>query len=182
MRTHSYKQSCKSAAFFAYDKISQLEMLDEHSSDLTDRHILRLEVQLNSNGMKKWLDTDDRSSAWKTISALSSQHFRILKWYLARILPVAGDHIPYSEAARRIESLRNSKTKERLKCFLRKQSDCKDLQTALAKTAELFNLSKSKTRKLLVKCRAIGLNPITLKNEDKHERLPSLLTILKRFS
>lgn len=178
---HSYKQSCKSAAFFAYDKVSQLEMLDDCSTALANRHILRLEVQLNSKGMQKWLDEADKSDTWKTICSLSAQHYKILAWYLSRILPAADDHIRYSEAAEIIERLRKSKTRERLQYFLRKQSDCKDLQTALEKTAEKFKLNKSKPRKLLEKCRRMGLNPITLKNDDKHERLPSLVTILKRL-
>ena len=67
--THSYKQSCKSSAFFAYDKVSQLEMIDCISTGIADQHILRLEVQLSSKGMKKWLKEDGKSSAWKTISA-----------------------------------------------------------------------------------------------------------------
>ena len=177
--THSYKQSCKSGAFFAYDKISQLEMIDGFSAGLADQHILRLEIQLNSKGMKKWLKKEDKCSAWKTIRALSAQHFEILEWYLSRILPTACGHIHYGEAAELLEGLRKSKSKERLQYFLRKQSDCKDLQTALEKTAEKFDLSKSKTRKLLEKCRKIGLNPITLTNSNKHEQLPSLPNILE---
>ena len=178
--THSYKQSCKSSAFFAYDKVSQLEMIDCISTGVADQHILRLEIQLSSKGMTKWLKKDDKRSAWKTIHTLSAQHYNILTWYLSRILPSADEHVQYSKAEALLEKLRKSKTKEHLQYFLRKQSDCKDLQTALEKTAEKFNLNKSKTRKLLEKCRKIEFNPITLTNGGEYERLPSLLFILKR--
>jgi hypothetical protein len=40
---HSYKQSCKSAAFFAYDKTAQLAMLGEEGAKLKSGRILRLE-------------------------------------------------------------------------------------------------------------------------------------------
>ena len=39
---HSYKQKCRSAAFFAYDKTAQLQMIKRLSKDLISNHTLRL--------------------------------------------------------------------------------------------------------------------------------------------
>ena len=52
---HSYKQYCKSAAFFAYDKTAQLEMIDAFPDALIGKRVLRLEAQLRRKAMKKWV-------------------------------------------------------------------------------------------------------------------------------
>ena len=65
---HSYKQSCKTAAFFAYDKTAQLEMINASPASLVGKRVLRLEVQLRRKGMRKWVDRDQMDN--KTLMLL----------------------------------------------------------------------------------------------------------------
>lgn len=82
---HSYKQSCKSGAFFAYDKTAQLAMLGEEGAKLKSSRILRLEVQLRRKALRRWIPKKDLDSGWKTVKHLEKQGDAILRWYWERL-------------------------------------------------------------------------------------------------
>ena len=92
---HSYKQSCKSAAFFTYDKTAQLAMLGEEGTKLKSGRILRLEVQLRRKALRRWIPEKALDSGWKTVKHLGKQGDAILRWYWA----VSYTHLPYSQSS-----------------------------------------------------------------------------------
>ena len=87
---HSYKQSCKSAAFFAYDKTAQLAMLGEEGTKLKSGRILRLEVQLRRKALRRWIPEKALDSGWKTVKHLGKQGMRFCGGIGSDSSPAAG--------------------------------------------------------------------------------------------
>ncbi len=81
---HSFRQSCKSAAFFTYDKTAQLQMTDRLTEQLVDKNVLRLEAELKRPAMKKHLGKLD--SNYHYLKNGAKQGSKIIKWYLKRML------------------------------------------------------------------------------------------------
>lgn len=52
---HSCRQQCRQAAFFAYDKTAQLQMIGRLPEWQLDKRVLRLEAELNRGAMKQHL-------------------------------------------------------------------------------------------------------------------------------
>lgn len=93
---HSFKQYCKSAAFFSYDKTAQLEMIGAFPAALTGKHVLRLETQLRRNGMKKWVGKDAmEGSNWGILKKLWKNSPKIISWYIRRLQPIGAQHVRY---------------------------------------------------------------------------------------
>ncbi len=172
---HSHKQYCKSAAFFAYDKTSQLEMIDAFPDSLINKRVLRLETQIRRKGMKKWLGKDMCDSNWSIIKKLGKRSLEILQWYLGRLQP---DHVPYvryRDAVDMIDNVKGRKTRERMQYLLRKTSDSESLTTALEKLRKEYSLSKNQCRCVLKKFIKLGISPITLKNSSDYDEIPPIL-------
>lgn len=176
---HSYKQSCKAAAFFAYDKTAQLEMIDALPFSLIDKKVLRLEVQLRRKGMKKWVKKDHMDDCIETLIKLSKKTNDIICWYLKRTQQKDLDYIQYKEAAQQIAKLKSKKTRERMLYLLRKTSDRHTLSKALEDLRKEFRLNSNQVNRVLRKFSDLGISPITLTNADTMERLPALSNFLK---
>ena len=176
---HSYKQSCKAAAFFAYDKTAQLEMIDALPFSLIDKKVLRLEVQLRRKGMKKWVNKDHMDDCIKTLEILYTKTNDIICWYLKRIQLKNSNYVQYKEAAQQIAKLKNKKTRERMLYLLRKTSDRHTLSKALEDLRKEFRLNSNQVNRVLRKFSDLGISPITLTNADTMERLPALSNFLK---
>lgn len=172
---HSCKQACRSAAFFAYDKTAQLEMIDAFPDTLIGKRVLRLEAQLRRKAMKKWVRKDAmNSSNWEIISALYKNTVKILNWYLKRIQPVTGKYLRYQDAVDAVSQVRGKRTQERMLYLLRKTSDSESLTTALEKLRGKYGLSKSQCRVVLRKFEKLEISPITLANSSSHDGLSPL--------
>lgn len=174
---HSHKQYCKSAAFFAYDKTAQLEMIGAFPDALIGKRVLRLEAQLRRKAMKKWAGKDGmKGGNWDILKKLGKNSEKILHWYLKRLQPVNAAYVRYCDAVCMIESVKGKNNRERMLYLLRKTSDSESLTAALEKLQKEFNLSGSQCRNVLKKFEKLGISPITLKNSSDYDELPSLFS------
>ena len=176
---HSYKQSCKAASFFAYDKTAQLEMIDASPASLVGKRVLRLEVQLRRKGMRKWVSKDHMDSNGKVLKTLYERAGDILRWYLGRLQRKGQRHVRYKEAKEMIDGLRSKKTRERMLYLLRKASDRKSLSAAIEDLRMEFGLKSGQINRVLKKFDRLGISPITLTNADSEESLSSLAEFLR---
>ena len=168
---HSYKQSCKSAAFFAYDKTAQLAMLGEEGTKLKSGRILRLEVQLRRKALRHWIPEKDLDSGWKTVKHLGKQGDAILQWYWERLQPGGGSYVRYQTAWERVETVKGKKLREQMCTLLRRTSDSQNLETALEKCRKQDGWSRGQIHRVLEAFKKLGIHPITLPNHGKWERL-----------
>ncbi len=146
----SFRQSCKSAAFSAYDKTAQLQMTDRLAEQLVDKNVLRLEAELKRPAMKKHLGKLD--SNYHYLKNGAKQGSKIIKWYLKRMFKNSVDsRVAFAEAVDVIQNASiKEKTKERLVYLLRKTSDS-SLDKAIIKTREKFNLTSSQISRLILR-------------------------------
>lgn len=175
---HSYKQSCKAASFFAYDKTAQLEMINASPASLVGKRVLRLEVQLRRKGMRKWVDRDQMDNNGKVLKKLYEKAGDILRWYLKRLQLKGQRHVRYKEATEMIDGLRSKKTRERMLYLLRKASDRKSLSAAIEDLRVEFGLKSGQITRVLKKFDKLGISPITLTNTDSEESIPTLAEFL----
>jgi len=178
---HSLRQKCKSATFFAYDKIAQLQMIDRFPSDLAGQNILRLEAALMRPAMKKKLG--EQADSYHYLKAGARQSVSLIRWYLKKLFrKTKGHHVTFAAAAAAVhQSKWKDKIKERLIFLLCKTSDG-SLNTAIKKTQQHFQLSASQMDRLLKRFNQLGISPITLPNSSKQKILPSLLSLLSLCS
>ena len=175
---HSYKQSCKQGALFAYDKTAQLQMIGQLPHALIGKRILRIEAQLRQKAIQKWVPAKAYSSSWDIIRTIFKKGQDILRWYLRRMQPVGTPYRRYETAVAQAQAIRGEKTRTRILYLLRKMSDCRDLDAALEKTAAHFGLNRRKQKNLLKTCNKKGINPVTLTNSGVYEALPPLSKLL----
>jgi len=174
---HSYKQKCKTAAFFAYDKTAQLGMIDRFPSTLIGKTVLRIEGQFRPKSLKKWVSLDNN---WQIIRDTDRKANKILKWYMDRVQP-KGDIVRYKDAVDRINSANlKSKTQKRMLYLLRKTSDRDSLSAALEDLRKEQHLSKSQCSTILKNFRKLEVSPITLRNDSEFEELPPLQAYMNR--
>lgn len=172
---HSCKQYCKSAAFFAYDKTAQLEMIEAFPEALIGKHIFRLEAQLRRKAMKKWVGKDCMdSSNWAIIKELGKSAEKILDWYLKRMHPVEGNHLRYKDAVKIVSQIKGKKKQERMLYLLKKTSDSDTLTAALKKLKKKYHLSENQCRTVLKQFKKLGISPITLTNNSDFKCLPGI--------
>lgn len=172
---HSYKQKCRSASFFAYDKTAQLQMIGRLTNELIGKCILRLEAELKREVMKKRLGKQPDNYHYLKAGAAQTQ--KVIKWYLKRLYKcVDTPHMRYCDAVEIIQQQSwKYKTRERALYLLRKVSDSQSLDAALQKTMEHFDIKHNAAERLLRKLRKAGINPITLPNSCHTQSIESLL-------
>lgn len=174
---HSYKQKCRSASFFAYDKTAQLEMIDRFPAKLKGKRVLRLEAQLRRKVLRKWVKKDDMDNNWRILKCMGKDLSKPLRWYLKRLQP-KGNILRYEDAVKQIQSVRKHKTRERMLYLLRKTSDCRDLTAALEALCEKYGLSSSQRDRVLKKFADEGISLITLPNCSEIGYLSSIKDLL----
>ena len=171
---HSYKQYCGSAAFFAYNKTAQLEMIDCFPDTLIGKKVLRLEVQLRRKSLKKWVSGKRLGSNWEIIRDVYKNREKIINWYLERLQP-AGDIVRCEDA---VELINGSKVKfkmrKRMLYLLRKTSDKDSLANAVGALRYEYSLSEGQCNTILKKFKELGISPITLRNDSEFECLPHI--------
>lgn len=175
---HSYKQSCKSAAFFAYDKTAQLAMLGEEGAKLKSGRILRLEVQLRRKALRRWIPKKNLGSGWKTVKHLGKQGDAILRWYWERLQPGGGSYVRYQTAWEQVKTVKGKKLRERMYTLLRRTSDSRNLESALKKCREQDGWSRGQIHQVLEALKKLGIQPITLPNHGKLERVENIMDCL----
>lgn len=171
---HSYKQSCKSASFFAYDKTAQMVMLGEEGAKLKSGRILRLEVQLRRKALRHWIPQKDLESSWKTVKRLGERGEQILRWYWDRLQPGGGSYVRYQTAWEKVETVKGKKLRERMHTLLRRTSDSRNLETALEKCRENDGWSRGQIHRVLQAFQKLGISPVTLPNHGKRERVEKI--------
>lgn len=176
---HSFKQYCKSAAFFSYDKTAQLEMIGAFPASLIGKRVLRLEAQLRRNGMKKWVGKDAMGgSNWGILKKLWKNSEKIIRWYIKRLQPVGEQCVRYEDAMDKLKNVKNRKTRERMLCLLRKTSDSETITAALEKLREKYGLNKGQQRIILKKFEELGISPIALANSSVHDFLQPIQDLI----
>lgn len=169
---HSHKQSCKSAAFFVYDKTAQLKMIDRFPDTLTGKKVLRLEIQLRRKALKKWVDNGELGSNWEIIRDVYKRRKRIIEWYLGRTQP-KGQYVRYQDAVELINSTKlKKKTRDRMLYLLRKTSDKDSLTAALKDLKSEYHLTGNQCGTVLKKFQNLEISPITLRNNSDFDYLP----------
>lgn len=176
---HSYRQSSKCASFTAYDKVYVLKELQRCPEKLVGKGILRVEAELDREGLLKRIGADRRCSNYKILKESSKATQKILFKYLRRLLSGDGNHICYQDAKELIEGARlKKKTRERMLYLLRKTSDSDTLDNAVEKMRKKFKLSKGQCAGILKKFNQLGISPITLRNHSEFKKLSLLLTLI----
>lgn len=175
---HSFKQYCKSAAFFSYDKTAQLEMIGAFPASLIGKRVLRLETQLRRKGMTKWVGKDAmEGNNWHILKKLWKNSNKIIRWYINRFQIADTNYIRYQDAVDVVNAIKGKKMKKRMLYLLRKTSDSDSLTSALKKLREKYGLTKGQQRTILKKFEKLKINPITLKNTSLYECLPSIQSL-----
>jgi len=175
---HSFKQYCKSAAVFSYDKTAQLEMIGACPASLIGKRVLRVETQLRRNGMKKWTSKDTMSgSNWYILKKLWKNSEKIIRWYIKRLQTVEGQYVRYEDAVSAVKIIKGKKTRERMLYLLRKTSDSETLTAALEKLRKKYGLNNSQQRTILKQFKKLKISPITLKNASLYKCLPTIQSL-----
>ena len=175
---HSYKQKCKRAAFFAYDKTAQLQMIDHFPKALIGKKVLRLEVQMRRKSFSKWVGKAKMESNYTLLKTLCKQERSIIKWYLKRMKLLNGDIVRYEDAVELVSTFRGKKARERMVYLLRKTSDSRDLTSAIEKLKEKYHLNGRQVANIFKKFAKLGISPITLPNTSETKRLSSIESLL----
>lgn len=172
---HSCRQQCKQAAFFAYDKTAQLQMIGRLPEGRLGKRVLRIEAELNRGAIKQHLGK--QKSNYQFLKQGVQHENKVIDWYLKRIYKDnKSPHLRYEDAVACIAGQRwKDKTKERAAYLLRKVSDSQSLDAALQKTMEHFGIKRDAADRLLGKLRKEGINPITLPNSCHTQSIESLL-------
>ena len=172
---HSYKQRCKSACYFAYDKSAQLQMIDKFPEALVGKHILRLEAQLTSRAIKKWIDRDARGDQYKTLRQLVKNGSKFHRWYLKRMGLLAGEHLRYEEAVELVSGVKGKKTRKRMLQIM----DALGYNKAnLSNVLDKLELKPNAASKALREFSKLGISPITVPNAEDAS-LPGLAELLE---
>lgn len=173
---HSYKIKCRSAAFFAYDKTAQLQMIGRFHPPACGKRILRLEVQLQRPAMKKLVG--EQMNNYCYLIKCAQQESEILSWYTDRLQPKCEQYIHYQAAVDMVEKhVTNKKTRERMLYLLRKVSDSHNLSSAMVKLKGKFDLKGHQCDRVLGQFAKLGISPITLPSSVSLDTLPSLMTV-----
>lgn len=94
---HSCRQQCKQAAFFAYDKTAQLQMIGRLPEGRLGKRVLRLEAELNRGAMKQHLGK--QKSNYQFLKQGVKHGNRVIDWYLKRVYKDnTSPHLRYEDA------------------------------------------------------------------------------------
>ena len=139
---HSCRQQCRQAAFFAYDKTAQLQMIGRLPEERLGKRVLRLEAELNRGAIKQHLGK--QKSNYQFLKQGVKRAGKVIDWYLKRVYKDnTSSHLRYEDAVACIAGQRwKDKTKERAAYLLRKVSDSESMNAAIRKTAEKFGIKR----------------------------------------
>ena len=175
---HSYKQSCKSSAIFAYDKIAQLKMVKRTPQRLIGKNVLRIEIQNRRRALKRWVGEDNMDDNWAIIRKLATSARTIINWYFKKMRQDIGSYYRYDDAVKIVCENTKKKRMAQMVFLLRKTSDCGNLNAAVDALKSEYNLNSGKISRIFKAFKKLNVSPITLPNISRIDRLQSLGELL----
>ena len=177
---HSCRQQCRQAAFCAYDKTAQLQMIGRLPEERLGKRVLRLEAELKRGAIKQHLGK--QKSNYQFLKQGVKRAGKVIDWYLKRVYKDnTSPHLRYEDEVACIAGQRwKDKTRERAAYLLRKVSDSESMNAAIRKTAEKFGIKRQTAMGLVKKLEQTGVNPVTLTNACEYEQMENLRNILKK--
>lgn len=181
---HSLHASSTNTIINIYDKSFQVkeENLDLNQENYID-NMLRVEIGLMRPAiyqiMQKYEGGINQLSNIDLLEFMGKYSKMLIEEYLLKFL-TPGVYIPYSEVEKIIQKTDyEKKIKIRMRKFLEKVSECKNMNAAIKQIEEEYSLTKKQTDYILSNFNDLGINPITLKNDQSHlQSLPSLFDLL----
>lgn len=178
--THSYRIKSRKAEFTAYDKIYEMQLGNRCPEELNDTHILRIEAGLKRDALLKRLNKRRKCPDEKLLENTAENTVKILVNFLKKMRIGTGNHIQYRDAeAFIVKAELEDKMKKRMLFLICKASDS-NLSSALGKICEKYNLNDNQCERILNQFDALGISPITLRNDSRFQLLPSLLHLLQK--
>ena len=168
---HFFELSTKKISFKIYDKIYELTQNDRCPKKYRDRKILRLEVSLKREAFLDRLNLGRKDDLYTMLKA-GYDHIRDeINYFLDKLFPARGIHLPYPEAEKRIQECKlDSDIKEQMLFLLKKTSDGAGLDTAAQKWTKTYNVVNTRMfHSLMKQFDKLHVNPITLTSKDKTE-------------
>ena len=176
---HSYRIKGKKAQFTAYDKTYELHHNPYCPEDPEEMYIFRIEAELKRDALLKRLNKNERSSEEKILEATARDAVKILTKFLKKMQIGTGNHIRYCDAETAIKNSKlGAKMRDRMLYLIRKVSDS-NLSSALEKLCKKHDLNNNQCERILDQFDALGISPITLRNDSKFSSLPSLISLLQ---
>ena len=168
---HFFELSTKKISFKIYDKIYELTQNDRCPKKYRDRKILRLEVSLKREAFLDRLNLGRKDDLYTMLKA-GYDHIRDeINYFLDKLFPARGIHLPYPEAEKRIQECKlDSDIKEQMLFLLKKTSRGAGLDTAAQKWTKTYNVVNTRMfHSLMKQFDKLHVNPITLTSKDKTE-------------
>jgi len=176
---HSYRIKSKKAQFTAYDKTYEMQQGGRCPDELNGTHILRIEAALKRDALLKRLDKNEIHSNEQLLESTAKRAAEILVNFLKKMQIGTGKHMRYCDAEAVIRDAKlEKKIKDRMLFLIRKVSDS-NLSSALEKMRKEYNLNDNQCERILNQFDALGISPITLRNDCQFKSLSSLLSLLQ---
>lgn len=175
-----FELSTKKISFKIYDKIYELTQNDRCPQKYRDRKILRLEVSLKREAFLDRLNLGRKDDLYTMLKAGYGHIRDEINYFLDKLFPARGIHLPYPEAEKRIQECKlDSDIQEQMLFLLEKTSRGAGLDTAARKWMKTYNIVDTrKFHSLIKQFDKLHVNPITLTTKDKTE-IPSLRTLIQ---
>ena len=176
---HFFELSTKKISFKIYDKIYELTQNDRCPQKYRDRKILRLEVSLKREAFLDRLNLGRKDDLYTMLKAGYGHIRDEINYFLDKLFPARGIHLPYPEAEKRIQECKlDSDIQEQMLFLLEKTSRGAGLDTAAQKWTKTYNIVNTrKFHSLMKQFDKLHVNPITLTSKDKTE-IPCLRTLI----
>ena len=174
-----FELSTKKISFKIYDKIYELTQNDRCPQKYRDRKILRLEVSMKREAFLDRLNLGRKDDLYTMLKAGYGHIRDEINYFLDKLFPARGIHLPYPEAEKRIQECKlDSDIQEQMLFLLEKTSRGAGLDTAAQKWTKTYNIVNTrKFHSLMKQFDKLHVNPITLTAKDKTE-IPSLRTLI----
>ena len=174
-----FELSTKKISFKIYDKIYELTQNDRCPQKYRDRKILRLEVSLKREAFLDRLNLGRKDDLYTMLKAGYGHIRDEINYFLDKLFPARGIHLPYPEAEKRIQECKlDSDIQEQMLFLLEKTSRGAGLDTAAQKWTKTYNIVNTrKFHSLMKQFDKLHVNPITLTSKDKTE-IPCLRTLI----
>jgi hypothetical protein len=169
-KAHYFSFKNKKCCFKVYDKVYELKKFDRCPPEIKNQKILRLEVSVKREKFLKYFNLKRDHNLYIMLNAGYKEIRNVLVYYLDKLFPSSGTHLPYSEAVRKIKwSALDSNTKEQMLFLLKKTSRSAGLDIVACKWKDGYGIVRPhKFEKLMNAFDTIDVNPITLGNNEQN--------------
>ena len=174
---HFCCQSCKRMTFIAYDAAGICLMDGKQLATPMGRTTLRLQLSMRRKAIRRKLKGGiplDHSKVMRQLMGLEKQ---MLIQQLRAMKLHAGRFVPYDDARKMVSSVKDKKTRTRMKYLLKKAHELANLDLAIAKLKEKHHLVNRQANRVIKQFHKLGISPLTLPDSSKDD-LPDLMTLL----